>query len=175
MKTWYDDKADRVLQRAPVEEAPTLLVTREVRESGNVFHVLTDMLNAFITLRMLGWEGQPRQVDTDVWLCLMGACEHVTLLVNSSRSAGSSVQGGVHVCSTGGVAGHPPACSAGWPVVSCGGRRRRRCAGVSMERLCRDRHVIKTPPPVGKGPGAAQALGLACMNVHAWRLPCIWW
>jgi hypothetical protein len=44
-----------------VEEVPTLLVTREVLETGNIFHVLTDLMNAYITLRMLGWEKRQRQ------------------------------------------------------------------------------------------------------------------
>lgn len=38
-----------------------LFVTREVAETGNVFHVLTDLLNAYITLHMLGWEDLKRQ------------------------------------------------------------------------------------------------------------------
>ncbi len=45
-----------------METAATLLVTREAREHANVFHMLTDMLNVFITLRMLGWGGRDRQV-----------------------------------------------------------------------------------------------------------------
>jgi len=40
----------------------TLLVTREIREHANVFHMLTDMLNVHISVRTMGWEGRPRQV-----------------------------------------------------------------------------------------------------------------
>ena len=36
------------------EALPTLLVTREVTEHANVFHTLTDLLNVYISLRMLG-------------------------------------------------------------------------------------------------------------------------
>ena len=55
---------DVVCQVAAEDEVPTLFVTREVVETGNVFHVLTDLLNAYITLRMLGWEDIGRQART---------------------------------------------------------------------------------------------------------------
>ena len=45
-----------------MDETPTLLVTREIREHANVFHMLTDMLNSYISVRTMGWEGLPRQV-----------------------------------------------------------------------------------------------------------------
>ena len=46
-----------------VEQTPTLLVTREIEEHANVFHTMTDMLNVYITLRMLRWDVHaPRQV-----------------------------------------------------------------------------------------------------------------
>lgn len=45
-----------------VMELPVLLVTRESQEYTNVFHTFTDVLNAFITMRMLGWEQRPRLV-----------------------------------------------------------------------------------------------------------------
>lgn len=46
-----------------VEQKPTLLVTREIEEHANVFHTMTDMLNVYITLRMLRWDLHgPRQV-----------------------------------------------------------------------------------------------------------------
>ena len=54
-----DDAAGQV---DAVDETPTLLVTREIREHANVFHMLTDMLNAYISVRTMGWEGLPRQV-----------------------------------------------------------------------------------------------------------------
>ncbi|KAL4448126.1 hypothetical protein ABPG75_005345 [Micractinium tetrahymenae] len=56
--------AAQALQASPgdVEELPTLFVTREVAEHANVYHTMTDLLNVFVTLRMLGWEHQPRQV-----------------------------------------------------------------------------------------------------------------
>ena len=44
------------MQVAKREPAPSLLVTREVREHANVFHTLTDLLNVYISLRMLGRE-----------------------------------------------------------------------------------------------------------------------
>ncbi|KAL0034323.1 hypothetical protein WJX77_009296 [Trebouxia sp. C0004] len=44
------------------EALPSLLVTREVTEHVNVFHTLTDLLNVYISLRMLGLENQSRQV-----------------------------------------------------------------------------------------------------------------
>uniref|UniRef100_A0A1D1ZP74 Glycosyltransferase 61 catalytic domain-containing protein n=1 Tax=Auxenochlorella protothecoides TaxID=3075 RepID=A0A1D1ZP74_AUXPR len=45
-----------VLRDTAPEPRPTLFVTREVREHANLFHCLTDLLNAFLTLRMLGWQ-----------------------------------------------------------------------------------------------------------------------
>lgn len=42
------------------ETLPSLLVTREVTEHVNVFHTLTDLLNVYISLRMLGLENQSR-------------------------------------------------------------------------------------------------------------------
>jgi len=51
------------LQSAVEETVPTLLVTRESQETGNVFHVVTDLFNAFITLRMLRWDSGFRQVQ----------------------------------------------------------------------------------------------------------------
>ena len=39
---------------------PTLLVTREVTEHANVYHTLTDILNVYISLRMLNLELQSR-------------------------------------------------------------------------------------------------------------------
>ncbi len=45
-----------------VVDVPVLLVTREAQEYNNVFHTMTDVLNAYITLRMLGWESGPRVV-----------------------------------------------------------------------------------------------------------------
>lgn len=38
------------------------MITREIREHGNVFHAFTDLLNVHISLRMLGWQGRRRQV-----------------------------------------------------------------------------------------------------------------
>ena len=39
-----------------VEEGNTLLITRESQEYGNVFHMLTDLFNAYLAMRMLGWD-----------------------------------------------------------------------------------------------------------------------
>lgn len=39
---------------------PTLLVTREVTEHANVYHTLTDLLNVYISLRMLDLESHSR-------------------------------------------------------------------------------------------------------------------
>ncbi|GAB4817514.1 hypothetical protein N2152v2_004560 [Parachlorella kessleri] len=50
------------LEAGQVERLPTLIVTREINEHANVFHTLTDMLNVYITLLMLGWQDAPRQV-----------------------------------------------------------------------------------------------------------------
>lgn len=44
--------AQRAMAREPL---PTLFVTREVHEHANLYHCLTDLMNAFLTLRMLGW------------------------------------------------------------------------------------------------------------------------
>ena len=38
----------------------TLLITREVKEHVNVFHTMTDLLNAYICIRMLRWEDLAR-------------------------------------------------------------------------------------------------------------------
>ncbi|PRW45163.1 EGF domain-specific O-linked N-acetylglucosamine transferase [Chlorella sorokiniana] len=48
--------------RVQVEELPTLVVTRETKEHANVFHTFTDLLNTYITLKVMGWEDKPRQV-----------------------------------------------------------------------------------------------------------------
>ena len=48
-----------------VVEEQTLLLTRESQEYSNVFHMLTDLFNAWLTMRMLGWtedEVAPRRV-----------------------------------------------------------------------------------------------------------------
>lgn len=45
-----------------VIDTPVLLVTRESQEYSNVFHAFTDVLNAFITMRMLAWDAGPRLV-----------------------------------------------------------------------------------------------------------------
>ena len=55
-----------------MEETPTLFVTREVRENTNVFHVLTDLFNAFITLKLLAWETSPRQVSANTHALPLG-------------------------------------------------------------------------------------------------------
>ena len=49
-------------QDAVVETTRTLLATREIHEHANVFHTLADLLNVYITLHMLGWEGEEHQV-----------------------------------------------------------------------------------------------------------------
>ena len=49
-------------QDAVVETTRTLLATREIHEHANVFHALADLLNVYITLHMLVWEGEPHQV-----------------------------------------------------------------------------------------------------------------
>jgi hypothetical protein len=51
-----------LVQVDAVEETPTLLVTREIKEHANVFHMLTDMLNVYISVRTMSWEGVPRQI-----------------------------------------------------------------------------------------------------------------
>ncbi len=63
------------LQVQSREALPSLLVTREVTEHVNVFHTLTDLLNVYISLRMLGLENQSR-----CWPCLP-ACMSVCLSV----------------------------------------------------------------------------------------------
>ena len=50
------------LQDTAVEDAPTLLVTREIEEHANVFHTLTDILNVYISTKMLGWDQIPFQI-----------------------------------------------------------------------------------------------------------------
>lgn len=52
---WYD-----VMQGLSREAEPTLLVTREVTEHANVYHTLTDLLNIYISLRMLNLESHSR-------------------------------------------------------------------------------------------------------------------
>lgn len=42
------------------EAEPTLLVTREVTEHANVYHTLTDLVNVYISLRMLNLESHSR-------------------------------------------------------------------------------------------------------------------
>lgn len=42
------------------EAEPTLLVTREVTEHANVYHTLTDLVNVYISLRMLNLESRSR-------------------------------------------------------------------------------------------------------------------
>ena len=48
------------MQVDAAEVLPTLLVTREVQEHANVFHTLTDILNVYISLRMLGIQHHAR-------------------------------------------------------------------------------------------------------------------
>lgn len=48
------------LQVETAEDLPTLLVTREVQEHANVFHTLTDLMNVYISLRMLGMQHHRR-------------------------------------------------------------------------------------------------------------------
>ena len=48
------------MQVETAEVLPTLLVTREVQEHANVFHTLTDLMNVYISLRMLGMQHHPR-------------------------------------------------------------------------------------------------------------------
>ncbi|KAK3238858.1 hypothetical protein CYMTET_51167 [Cymbomonas tetramitiformis] len=47
---------------ADIEEMPVLLVTRERDEYSNVFHVLTDVFNSFIALRMFNLVDEPRRI-----------------------------------------------------------------------------------------------------------------
>lgn len=56
--------ASREAARAPagVEEVPTLLVTREIREHANVYHTFTDLLNVYISVAVMGWQSCARQV-----------------------------------------------------------------------------------------------------------------
>ncbi|KAK9819676.1 hypothetical protein WJX72_000981 [[Myrmecia] bisecta] len=54
--------ADQWPQAGAISDTPVLLVTREFKEHTNVFHTLTDILNVYISLRMLGWLGLKRQV-----------------------------------------------------------------------------------------------------------------
>lgn len=49
-----------MLQGLNKEAELTLLVTREVTEHANVFHTLTDLLNVYISLRMLNLESHSR-------------------------------------------------------------------------------------------------------------------
>lgn len=44
------------------EDLPALFVTREIKEHANVFHFMTDLLNVYISLRMLGWDRSPYQI-----------------------------------------------------------------------------------------------------------------
>ncbi len=65
------------LQVQSREALPSLLVTREVTEHVNVFHTLTDLLNVYISLRMLGLDNQSR-----CWPCLsvcLSVCPSVCL------------------------------------------------------------------------------------------------
>lgn len=50
------------MQVARLDHTPTLLLTREIEEHANVFHTMTDLLNAFLSLRVLGWESDFFQV-----------------------------------------------------------------------------------------------------------------
>lgn len=45
-----------------MEEVPTLLVTREIREHANVYHTFTDLLNVYISVAVMGWQSCARQV-----------------------------------------------------------------------------------------------------------------
>lgn len=45
-----------------MEETPTLLVTRESGEYGNVFHTMTDLLNVYISASMMRWQDEAFQV-----------------------------------------------------------------------------------------------------------------
>ncbi len=61
-KSCYQRSA-AALQVERTEETPTLIVTREIEEHANVFHSMTDLLNVFVTLRMLQWDWRaPRQI-----------------------------------------------------------------------------------------------------------------
>lgn len=51
-----------VVQVPTVETKPTLLITREIEEHANVFHTMTDLLNVFISLRLLQWEDVSFQI-----------------------------------------------------------------------------------------------------------------
>ena len=44
------------MQAEALETTRTLLITRESKEYSNVFHMLTDLFNTHLTLRMLGWD-----------------------------------------------------------------------------------------------------------------------
>ena len=50
------------LQDTAVEDAPTVLVTREIEEHANVFHTLTDILNVYLSTKLLGWDQRPFQI-----------------------------------------------------------------------------------------------------------------
>ena len=45
-----------------MDSTATLFVTRETREYQNVFHTMTDLMNVYITLHMLGWSDEPHQI-----------------------------------------------------------------------------------------------------------------
>ena len=49
-----------VMQGYSRESVVSLLVTREVTEHANVYHTLTDLLNVYISLRMLGLDKHDR-------------------------------------------------------------------------------------------------------------------
>ncbi|KAK2077117.1 hypothetical protein QBZ16_004751 [Prototheca wickerhamii] len=49
------DASEDVTQAPTAASLPTLLVTREIHEHANLYHTLTDLLNAHVTLRVLGW------------------------------------------------------------------------------------------------------------------------
>lgn len=84
---------------AAEDEVATLFVTREVAETGNVFHVLTDLLNAYITLRMLGWEDVKRQASASFFFFTSrSACWHAACSITFNLGGGRCVVAKLVLC-----------------------------------------------------------------------------
>ena len=111
-------------QAALVEER-TLLVTRESKEYSNVFHMLTDLFNTHLALRMLGWldDGSPRRVvllDNHPVGPLDGMWAGVAAGGGLKALQGPwNATGRAGVCTRGGGCMRVPSCQAGAGVLVC--------------------------------------------------------
>lgn len=117
-------ESDNPPQPAELDPVRTLLVTRESLEYYNVFHTFTDLLNAYITTVMLGWDGSPRQV---------------VLLDNHRQGPLDGLWAALA------AGGGPAALKEPWKAVGEGGQRLlRRATELKSPTLMR--HVVFVPP-----------------------------